>query len=211
MIISELIKDGNNILVKDNLGNQVAVFASNGTYSHAYECDFKTVYLNTSPSKRGIDASKLVIDITAITAPAPPVGGWTQPLFIQELNDNFLNCPLDVNASVNIPVGLATEATLVEVRDKIESPFGDTTSKSTIGLTDVSVIVLTANVLRKESYLVNSTGQTIWVCFGGVAVFGEGIELVKGAIWIEDKYRGVVSAIMNAGQSGNIQVTTVLE
>ena len=37
MIITELIKDGNNIIIKDSVGN-IAVFASLGTYAHKSIC-----------------------------------------------------------------------------------------------------------------------------------------------------------------------------
>ena len=211
MGITELIKDGNNVKVKDAAGVISAVFPSLGTSAHSSDCNNHTVYLSASPSDRDIKARLLAIDIRTVTLPTPPVGGWTQPLFIQELNDNFLNCPLDVNAVVNIPAGLATETTLIEVRDKIESKFGNTPNKSTIAVSDTSANILTANVLRKEVYVVNNTTKTVWVCFGSPAVFNQGIKLVSGAIWIEDVYRGLVSAIMDTGQSGNIQVTDVLE
>jgi len=154
LIISELIKDGNNVLVKDNLANTVTVFASNGTYAHAFECDDKTIYLNTSPSIRGIDASKLVIDITTITIPAPPVGGWTQALFLQELNDNFLNCPLDVNAVVNIPAGLATEVKQ-----------------------DAQITLLTEISFKEKLLQVDSVGNTTYI---GYAITGA---LTSSAVW----------------------------
>ena len=32
-----------------------------------------------------------------MTNPVPPAGGWTQSLFLQELNDNFLNQPLVIS------------------------------------------------------------------------------------------------------------------
>lgn len=147
------------------------------------------------------DTAKLDVNLSTVSTEATLalLKGVTD---IIKLNTDNLDAALSTRA---------TEDTLIEVRDKIESKFGDTPNKSTIAISDTSANILTANALRKEAYVVNNTAQTIWVCFGSPAVFNQGIKLVSGAIWIEDVYRGLVSAIMDTGQSGNIQVTDVLE
>lgn len=87
--------------------------------------------------------------------------------------------------------------------------FGDTGSRATTGLTDSSTSIAAADTDRKQIMIFNTTGKTIWVCYGATAVFGEGIELDKKDFIIEDKYRGQITAIMDTGQTGNIQTTTV--
>lgn len=141
----------------------------------------------------------------------------------------FTGNDLNVNANVTLPPGLATEATLAGIKaqtdlltfalDRLkveasvtldgESSFGDNATKTTIALSDVSTIVLASNADRKQAVIVNSTNKTIWVCYGSPATYGGGIPLFKNDILIEDRYRGIITGIMNTGETGNIQITEV--
>ena len=90
------------------------------------------------------------------------------------------------------------------------STFGDTSTVSTVPVTDASTSVLSANTDRKEAIFYNDSTSTIWLFFGTPAVFGTGIPLIKQQQFISDKYRGQVTAIMDTGKTGNLQVTDVL-
>lgn len=88
-----------------------------------------------------------------------------------------------------------------------ESVFGDNSTVSTVALSDVSATVLAANTDRKQVYIYNDTGKQIWIFYGTPAVFGNGIVLERRSAFLEDKYRGQITAIMDTGNTGNIQVT----
>ena len=68
---------------------------------------------------------------------------------------------------------------------------------------------MAANTDRKEVIIYNTTGKKVWLFFGATAVFGKGIELLKDDVWIEDRYRGQITAIMDTGETGSIEVTDV--
>ena len=91
----------------------------------------------------------------------------------------------------------------------VESKFGDNSNVSTKALTDESSIIRAASADNKEVFIANTTNETIWIFYGDTAVFGKGIPLSKGDILIEDRYRGKITAIMDTGKTGNIEVTSV--
>jgi hypothetical protein len=86
---------------------------------------------------------------------------------------------------------------------------GDNATVSTVALSAVSANVLSANTDRKQFVIYNDTNDIVWVYYGTPAVFGDGIVLFKKQTLIEDKYRGQVTAIMDTGKTGDIQVTDV--
>lgn len=121
---------------------------------------------------------------------------------------------LDVNLST-----VATEATLelirlilvdLETNTSSNNTFGDTPSVTTAALTDVSSTVLAANTDRKETIYYNDSNDVIWLFYGTPAVFGTGIPLFKQQQFTNERYRGQVTAIMDTGKTGNLQVTDVL-
>lgn len=171
----------------------------------------------------GYDSNEnwLRIDYTQVTIPSE---------LSAEALRNTLNSYLPQTFTATIDTsGLATETTLAGIKtqtDKLafnvdrlkvdasvtldgESTFGDNSSISSVNLSDVSTIVLASNVDRKEAYIVNATNKTIWVRLGSPAVYGNGIPLLKNEILIEDRYRGQITAIMNTGETGTIEVTEV--
>ena len=89
------------------------------------------------------------------------------------------------------------------------SSYGDNATISTVALTDVSSTVVTANTDRKETVYYNDSNNLIWLYFGTPAVFGTGIPLVKQQQLVNERYRGQVTAIMDTGKTGNLQVTDV--
>jgi hypothetical protein len=89
-----------------------------------------------------------------------------------------------------------------------ETTFGDTGTTATVALTAVSATVSIADTDKKEVVIVNTTGKKIWIKYGAAAVFGTGIIMQKDDILIVDRYRGLITGIMDTGESGNIQVTT---
>lgn len=121
---------------------------------------------------------------------------------------------LDVNLST-----IASEATLELVRLLLvsldgtaqgNSVFGDNSTSTSVALTDVSASVLAASTNRKETVYYNDSSSTVWLMFGTPAVFGNGIPLIKQQQFISDKYRGVVTAIMDTGKTGSLKVTDTL-
>jgi hypothetical protein len=121
---------------------------------------------------------------------------------------------LDVNLSTR-----ASEATQELIRlllvdlnlqASFNNAFGDNSASSVVPLTDVSAAVLAANTDRKETTYYNDSNSDLYLFFGTPAVFGVGIRLIRQQQYINDKYRGVVTAIMDTGKTGSLQVTDVL-
>jgi hypothetical protein len=102
------------------------------------------------------------------------------------------------NLNVNATIDLGTSGT-----------FGDNATVSTVALTDVSAIVLSANGDRKQFVVYNASNEFVYLFFGTPAVATKGITLAKKETYIEERYRGQVTAIMDAGKSGNIEVTDI--
>jgi len=128
--------------------------------------------------------------------------------------------------------GLATEATLAAIKAQTDqmvftanklrttgedasggggtSTFGDNANTLTVALTDVSAAVLAADTDRKEVIYYNDSVNDMWIFFGTPAVFGSGVYLAKKQHFTSNHYRGQVTAIMDTGKSGNLQVTEVV-
>jgi hypothetical protein len=90
------------------------------------------------------------------------------------------------------------------------SAFGDNANTSTVALSDVSTAVLAADTDRKEVIYYNDSSNDIYLFFGTPAVFGTGVLLTKKQQFVSERYRGQVTAIMDTGKTGNLQVTEVV-
>jgi len=110
-LITQIIKEGNNVLLKDAVGKIVSNFPSNGTHAFRFEHDDYTIVIRGKHDDTTPVRPNSSIDSRAITEPAGP---WTRETLLQELSDNYLNQKLDVNAVVSPPEGVKRNIDIVE-------------------------------------------------------------------------------------------------
>ena len=134
---TQIIKEGNNILFKTDAGVILKVIYTGGVNAHPGDTE-DIIYLNNITSRREEHADIFPIKIDLITEPAPPVGGWTQALLLQELSDNFINTHLNkINDSLGDstappPSGSGILGWLKNIYDAIISTITDYKEFSTV-------------------------------------------------------------------------------
>ena len=191
--VSKIVKEGNNVLLKDASDNLIAVVSSQGTYAHKNDCDDITVYLSSKPTYREPIDFKYNIDVTKITE---PVGVWTQSTLLQELADNYLNCPYIIDS-----------LTLGEIKIILEDLYTFQTEESNIRLADnvghtvipsslTSVLLEAQEPNRRELTITNDSTSNLFVKKGSAAsISNYSYKLKAGDVVHIDDYRGNVYGI----------------
>lgn len=90
LICTQIIKEAGNVILKDVSNNIIKVLPSPLVFANPDPCKSNFIILNTIASHRDLHIENFPIDIDLITTPAPPLGGWTQTLLLQELSDNYI-------------------------------------------------------------------------------------------------------------------------
>lgn len=184
--VTKLVLSVSNILLKDQNDKILSVLPSLGTYAHKSDCNENIIYLNDNPSSREKHDWIFPIDINLITIPAPPIGGWNQDNFLQELNNNFLG------KFINKP----GEPIYIKETD---SKFADNTVQLNGIASATSFTLGLADLTRKQLIVVNTSSKKLWVSRNTPALVGQGIPLNKDEIYIEDVYRGAIYGIYESG------------
>lgn len=179
-LVTQIIKEGNNVLLKDASGNILKVLISQLTFAHPSAApNGNIIQFNDSPDICPGDGS-FFIKVDNITTPAGP---WTQQTLLQELSDNYINCPQIVDVVVGEELN-------------VKPILADNCSVDNIPGSLTEVELLAVNTLRREVIIHNNTNGTLYIlCGSGVTSSNYNWRLKRGDHLTVNSYRGIIKGI----------------
>lgn len=86
--------------------------------------------------------------------------------------------------------------------------FGRSQTTTSVGFSDASVSLLSANVTRKEAIIKNTSSKILYLCFFTPATSTTPIAIDPGDCWVEDRWLGLMYGIWEAGVSDGAAIIT---
>lgn len=177
--VTQIIKEGSNVLLKDAAGNILKILNSQEIYAHpsAAPAD-NIIQFNNSPDRcAGNDSFFILVD--NITLPAGP---WTQQTLLQELSNGYINCPTIVDATGNLlqlltdllACCVAIDGNTDQIEAKLDQQIalltsldGKVATETTLAavLADTTTIIAQLTTLNGKDFATQTTLDALLIAF----------------------------------------------